>query len=74
MSNVKQQQIQSQSITDHTFLWSPISAASKFIHNSDITLSIGVVSITKNTGEHDKEKDAYRNCSICGKHYNYHKH
>lgn len=61
------------SITDHMFIWDPISAGRKFIHNSDITVSAGVISITKNTGEHDKKTDAYRNCSICGKHYNYHK-
>ncbi|AYV75388.1 MAG: hypothetical protein Terrestrivirus1_262 [Terrestrivirus sp.] len=60
-------------IDDHAFEWDPISAATKFICNSDITVSVGVVSITKNTGEHDKKKDAYRNCKICGKHYNYHK-
>lgn len=62
------------SITDHKFIWSPISACTKFIHNTDITVSVGVISATKNTGEHNKEKDAYRNCAICGKHYNYHKH
>ena len=67
-------QLTYQSITDHKFVWSPISALNKFVHNTDITVSVGVISATKNTGEHDKEKHAYRNCSICGKHINYHKY
>jgi hypothetical protein len=66
--------LKKESITDHQFQWDPLSAGKKFFYNSDITLSVGVVSVTKNTGEHNKEKDAYRNCIICGKHYNYHKH
>ena len=67
-------QLKYQSITDHAFQWDPISAGRKFIHNTDVTVSVGVISATKNTGEHNKDKDAYRNCSICGKHFNYHKH
>ena len=70
--------IKKESIADHQFKWDPISAGIKFVHNTDITVSVGVgigsISATKNTGEHNKEKDAYRNCAICGKHYNYHKH
>lgn len=62
------------SIKDHPYIWDPISACKKFVHNSDVTFSVGVVSITKNTGTHNKETDAYRNCATCGKHYNYHKH
>ena len=62
------------SISDHQFQWDPLSAGKKFFCDSAITLSIGVVSVTKITPENDKEKNAYRNCSICGKHYNYHKH
>jgi len=66
--------IKKASITDHQFLWDPISAGTKFICDADVTLSVGVISLTKTTPPHNKEKDAYRNCSICGKHYNYHNH
>jgi len=59
-------------ISDHTFQWDPISACCKFYHNTDVTFSIGIVSATKNTGVHEPKKDAYRNCYVCGKHYNYH--
>lgn len=59
-------------IDDHVFEWDPISAATKFICNSTVTFSIGVISVSKNTPEHNVKTDAYRNCRICGKHYNYH--
>ena len=73
MANI-QTQLKMGSISDHQFVWNPISAGKKLIHNSDVTVSVGIISVTKNTGEHNKETDAYRNCAICGKHYNYHKH
>lgn len=61
-------------IEDHAFEWDPVSAATKFICDSAVTVSVGVISVTKMTPENNKEKNAYRNCKICGKHYNYHKH
>lgn len=62
-----------QYIEDHVFEWDITSAATKFVYDTDVTISVGVISVTKNTGECNRKKDAYRNCRICGKHYNYHK-
>lgn len=55
-----------------TFSWDPVSAGKKLVCDTTITGSIGVISISKNTPANDPEKNAYRNCSKCGKHYNYH--
>ena len=52
------------------FSWSPISALRKA--TSDVTINIGGV-ITKTTESNNPEQDAYRNCSNCKTHYNYHK-
>lgn len=61
-----------------SFKWSPASAFRKA--TSDITVNVcsptPVVSVCKtvtSTPPHDPSKDAYRNCSNCGKHLNYHK-
>lgn len=57
-----------------TFSWDPVSAARKFGHDSTISVGIpGVVNITKQTSPNNPERDAYRNCSRCHKHWNYHK-
>jgi hypothetical protein len=48
---------------------------------SNVSINVGlsllpIVSISKEiqiTGPHDPEKDAYRKCERCGKHYNLHK-
>lgn len=63
------------SITDHNFLWDPISAGTKFLNGTTITVGIGVINLSKPIETNfNKEQHAYRNCAICGKHYNYHKH
>ncbi len=57
------------------FTWDASSAAKKFMSGSKVDIGIpGVVSISKDVPIfHDKQNDAYRKCSACGKHYNYHK-
>ena len=58
---------------NNNFSWDPISAGKKFLHDSTITVGIpGIVSISKKTPHNDPQKDAYRNCSKCHKHWNYH--
>jgi phenylalanyl-tRNA synthetase beta subunit len=54
------------------FKWSLQSAIRKA--TSDITVSVTVppVTISKTTTTHNPNTDAYRNCSRCGKHINYH--
>lgn len=61
-----------------SFKWDPSSAGRKLV--SGITLNVStptpIVSVGKSfpiTPDHNPKKDAYRNCSSCGKHYNYHK-
>jgi predicted nucleic acid-binding Zn ribbon protein len=55
------------------FSWDPISAGRKLFGDSHVTLGIpGVASIEKDIGPSNPEQDAYRNCSRCGKHWNYH--
>ena len=51
-------------IDDHEFMWDPISAGRKFIHNTDITVGVVVISATKNTGPHDQTRRS-SNC-VCG--------
>ena len=57
----------------NNFSWNPFSAIKKLA--SDLTLNVGSgISISKPiTGPNDPLKDAFRNCSNCGKHYNFHK-
>lgn len=60
------------------FKWDAGSAFRKATSGIDLTISTPtpVVSIGKTipiTKPHDPSKDAFRNCSLCGKHYNYHK-
>lgn len=63
-----------------SYRWDSASFGRKFVSDIKINASIpivpGIVSIDKSftvTQPHDPEKDAYRNCSKCGKHINYHK-
>lgn len=61
-------------MSSNNFSWDPSSAGRKLFHDSSITIGVpGVVSIEKQTPPNDPKKDAYRNCSKCGKHWNYHK-
>ena len=60
-----------------SFEWSAKSALNKAM--SGITVSVctptPVISVCKSsdlTQPNDKNKDAYRNCKNCGRHYNYH--
>jgi len=60
------------------FKWDPKSALRKA--TSDISASIclpaNIVAVCKSiqiTGPNDPNKDAFRNCAICGKHINFHK-
>lgn len=59
------------------YQWDASSAFRKLTSGADITVSTPTpfVSIGKTfqiTQPNDPKKDAYRNCSMCGKHYNYH--
>lgn len=55
------------------FSWSAASAGRKL--GSDLTLNVGIpfVNVSKPiTGPHNPKTDAYRACSHCNKHINYH--
>ncbi len=55
------------------FSWSHQSALRKL--SSDMSFKVGipgVVELNKTTTTHNPMTDAYRGCSNCGKHYNYH--
>lgn len=57
-----------------SFNWSSQSAMRKL--TSDLSFSVGiptVASVTKSTTTHNPKTDAYRSCSNCGKHWNYHR-
>jgi len=57
-----------------TFKWDPFSAGRKLAGDSKITVGNDKVGKwEKEFKPHDPKQDAYRNCSMCGKHYNYHK-
>jgi len=60
-------------MSDKQYSWDPLSAGRKLVKDSTITLSAGVISVSKDTPKNDPNKDAFRNCSRCGRHYNYHK-
>ncbi|AKI78877.1 hypothetical protein [Acanthamoeba polyphaga mimivirus] len=60
-------------MSDKKYSWDVGSAWRKF--GSDVTLSInmGPVSVSKQiTGSCNREVDAYRCCSRCGRHFNFH--
>ncbi len=52
------------------FKWSGDAAWRKLV--SGISVSVGPFS-KQVVGDHNPNRDAYRNCANCGKHYNYHK-
>jgi len=61
----------------HSFQWDPNSFSRKLFSDIQVTVSTPtpLVSVGKSfplTPPHDPTRDAYRNCSECGKHYNYH--
>lgn len=61
----------------NTYKWDPLSAGKKLVSGIDLNLttSTPIVSVGKTfeiTPKNDPHKDAYRNCKICGRHYNYH--
>lgn len=63
---------------ENTFKWDPASAGRKLASGIEVNVSTStpVVSVGKSfelTKPNDDKKDAYRNCSRCGKHWNYHK-
>lgn len=60
-------------MSNNTFSWDPISAGRKLVSDSSVTISGGPVSATKNIGPNNPQQDAYRNCSRCGRHLNYHR-
>lgn len=57
-----------------SFKWDANSAYRKATSNVTVTLGGGIapVSISKTTAPHNPKTDAYRSCSNCGKHVNYH--
>lgn len=60
------------------YSWDVKSAIKKSVSGIQLTISTPtpIVSASKSvylTNPHNPQKDAYRNCSNCGKHYNYHK-
>lgn len=60
-----------------TFKWDHRSAVRKGFSGVQVQISTPtpVFSVSKtiaSTPPHDPEKDAYRNCASCGRHWNYH--
>ena len=66
-------------MNNNNFSWDPWSAGRKALGDNggaNVTVGIpGVVSIEQKAPStiYDSKKDSYRNCSKCGKHWNYHK-
>lgn len=56
-----------------TFSWSAKSAIRKGLGGSTLTVGIPYVSISIPIPEANRDKDAFRNCSNCGRHFNYHR-
>lgn len=57
----------------NTYEWSSKSAMRKLKSDITVTAGIGIVSVSKQlTPTHNPKTDAYRACSKCGKHINYH--
>lgn len=60
------------------YKWDPNSAGRKLASDININISVPLVpgvSVNKSfpiTGPHNPTTDAYRCCSNCGKHWNYH--
>ena len=66
-------------MSNSTYKWDPGSAANKLKSGITLNVSIPVAPLTSVgksipiTKPNNDLKDAYRKCSNCGKHYNYHK-
>lgn len=57
-----------------SFTWDHNSAMRKATSNISVSVGVPFVSVSKQvTGSHNPKTDAYRSCSNCGKHINYHK-
>ena len=61
----------------NNFQWDPASAGRKIISDIQVNISTPtpIVSVSKSipiTKPHDPKTDAYRACSNCGKHWNFH--
>jgi hypothetical protein len=48
------------------------SAARKATSNITVSANAGFINISKSTGDYNPKTDAFRSCSNCNKHYNYH--
>lgn len=57
----------------NNFKWDPASAARKAASDCYISVGTSHLSVTKYTGETNRERDAYRNCQNCKRHFNYHR-
>lgn len=56
------------------FNWDAASAARKATSDLTLSVGVGVVSVSKPiTGPNNSSMDAYRNCSNCHTHFNFHK-
>jgi hypothetical protein len=61
-------------MADKKFSWDAKSALRKAQAAISVSISAGPVTISKQITEpHNPKTDAYRSCSNCGKHINYHK-
>ena len=60
--------------SSESYNWDSVSFFRKL--SSDVTYQVGnestIVKITKSTTTHNPKTDAYRSCSNCHKHVNYH--
>lgn len=56
------------------FSWDSKSALRKLSSGLSVTVGVTPIHVHKTiTGDHNPKTDAYRSCSNCGKHINYHK-
>jgi len=55
------------------YSWDQKSAFRKATSNVTVTVTAGPISVGKETTSHNPKTDAYRSCSNCKKHVNYHK-
>nr|WBF71139.1 hypothetical protein [Megavirus caiporensis] len=54
--------------------WSTESAFNKLKSDLSVSINMPFISISKQiTPSCDRERDAYRNCAKCGRHFNYHR-
>lgn len=61
-------------MSNKKFSWDVKSAMRKATSNVSVSVGVTPIYVTKElTGPHNQKTDAYRACSNCGKHINYHK-